>query len=140
MGNAHIGKYKIEKTLGKGGMGAVYLARHIDTDDQVAIKILHPEQLDSEGNLLQRFKREGVALHQLNHPNIVNMLDAFEHDGEHYLIMEYVQGGDLEQLLEKEKTLPVARILEIALDLADALTRAHRLNIIHRDRKISFYI
>lgn len=83
--------------------------------------------------MLERFAREGDALRQLNHPNIVKMLAAIEEDGQYYLVMEYVEGGSLRELLDAEPRPPLERTLEIALDLADALTRAHRLDIIHRD-------
>ncbi|HEX3050194.1 MAG TPA: protein kinase, partial [Aggregatilineaceae bacterium] len=116
-------------------MGDVYEGRDLQTGDKVAIKLLKPDIVDSMPNLIERFTREGEALRQLNHPNIVKMLDAVEEDGMHYLIMEYVGGGSLEDLLQQEPQLPISQVLEIALDLADALTRAHRLKIIHRDIK-----
>jgi len=128
-------RYEIVKTIGQGGMGDVYEGRDLQTGDRVAIKLLKPDIVDSMPNLIERFTREGEALRQLNHPNIVKMLDAVEEDGMHYLIMEYVGGGSLEDLLQQEPQLPVNHVLEIALDLADALTRAHRLKIIHRDIK-----
>jgi non-specific serine/threonine protein kinase len=96
----------------------------------------------SDPEVVPRFVREGQALRQLNHPNIVRMVDAVEQDGRHYLIIEYVPGGSLRDLLDRQcgpgipmPGLPVARAVEIALDVADALTRAHRLGIVHRDLK-----
>jgi serine/threonine-protein kinase len=86
-------------------------------------------------DILERFVREGQALRQLNHPNIVGMVAAVEEEGRHYLVMEYVEGGSLQDLLAAQGPLPSTRAVEIALDLADALTRAHRLGIIHRDLK-----
>ena len=127
-----IGHYEIQAELGAGGMGTVYKGIDTRTDQIVAIKQLHANLADAE--LIERFKREGEALRDLNHPNIVKMLDAVEEDGNHYLVMEYVPGGDLSNLLQVEK-LALEKILNIAIDLADALTRAHRLNIIHRDLK-----
>jgi serine/threonine protein kinase len=128
-----IGKrYQIQRELGVGGMGAVYLGLDSQTNTTVAIKHLKRELAQPE--MIERFKREGEALRDLNHPNIVKLLDTLEHEGQQYLIMEYVAGGDLKQLLEKGK-LPYTSVLNIAMDLADALTRAHRLNIIHRDLK-----
>ncbi len=128
-------RYTIDKEIGMGGMGIVFLGTDIETQEPVAIKRLN-KSLSSGANtdLLERFRREGEALRQLNHPNIVKMLDAFHDDGEDYLILEYVSGGELNALL-KGDFLPIKQILNIALDLADALTRAHRLDIIHRDIK-----
>lgn len=121
--------------LGQGGMGAVYRGMDTITQQDVAVKMLRSDPLIRNPELIRRFEREGEALRQLNHPNIVKMLDACECDGAHYLIMEYVSGGSLRSVLEKEKQLSVQRALYIALDLADALTRAHRLGILHRDIK-----
>ncbi len=126
-------RYEIQSELGQGGMGTVYLARDTQTNVPVAIKELKDRGGKTE--LLERFRREGEALRQLNHPNIVNLLDAFELHDQHYLVMEYVEGGDLENLLEERGKLDVEQILKIALELADALTRAHHLDIIHRDIK-----
>src|SRR5579859_4713375 len=128
-------RFELGSFLSQGGMGAVYLGRDTQTDDTVAIKQLKPELLASDPDLVRRFIREGEALRALNHPNIVKLLSAVEHDGQHYLVMEYVSGGSLDDLLRKTPRLPVARVLAIALELADALARAHHLKIIHRDIK-----
>lgn len=124
--------YLLGEKLGAGGMGIVYLGQDTRTEKSVAIKQLKPDLVQDD--ILERFKREGEALRDLNHPNIVKMLDALEDDGKHYLIMEYISGGDLSDLLKKEQ-LPLEKILALSIDLADALTRAHKLNIIHRDLK-----
>lgn len=126
------GRYKIEGELGSGGMGTVYKGLDTETNQTVAIKQLHPKLSDEQ--LIERFKREGEALRDLNHPNIVKMLDAVEEYNQHYLIMEYVSGSDLSDLIKQEQ-LALEKILNFSIDLADALTRAHRLNIIHRDLK-----
>lgn len=130
-----IGSYKIEEEIGEGGMGAVYRALDTRTDEIVAVKALKESILKHSPEVLDRFVREGEALRQLNHPNIITMREAFEHEGRHYLVMNFIEGGDLRGVLEKEKQLSLTRGLQIALDLADALTRAHRLDIIHRDIK-----
>jgi len=84
---------------------------------------------------LERFLREGEALKLLNHPNIVKLLDMFQEDERHYLVMELVEGGSLESSLGRGSVLPIERVLALALDLSDALSRAHRLGIVHRDIK-----
>src|SRR5512136_3128310 len=121
--------------LGRGGMGAVYRATDTQTGELVAVKALDPEVVTRTPDLVQRFVREGEALRQLNHPNIVRMIAAVEEGGRHYLVMEYVPGGSLADLLATQGKLPARRVMEIGLDLADALTRAHRLGIVHRDIK-----
>jgi hypothetical protein len=113
-------------------MGTVYLGLDTRTNQHVAIKHLKSEIAQPEN--IERFKREGEALRDLNHPNIVKMLDMFEHDGQHYLVMDYIAGGDLSDLL-KQGIIPLEQVLKLSIDLADALTRAHKLNIIHRDLK-----
>jgi predicted ATPase/predicted Ser/Thr protein kinase len=125
-------RYQIEQELGAGGMGTVYRGLDKQSGDSVAIKKLKPQL--SNPDLIERFKREGEALRALKHPNIVQLLDAVEEDGEDFLIMEYVTGGDLSQKLEKG-ALPLKELLRLAIDLCDALTRAHKLDIIHRDLK-----
>jgi predicted ATPase len=132
MGQLIANRYEIQTEIGAGGMGTVYLGLDRQTGSKLAIKQLKAELIQPD--MLERFKREGQALRELNHPNIVKLLDAVEADAQHYLIMEYVAGGDLGLLL-KHGRLPYQRCLNIAIDLADALTRAHRLNIIHRDLK-----
>jgi serine/threonine protein kinase/predicted ATPase len=130
------GRFEIGARIGQGGMGTVF--RGVDTQmgEAVAIKLLNAESVLSDRGNLERFAREGEALRRLNHPNIVKVL-ATVRDGErHYLVMEWVGGGSLEDVLKSgEAPLPVDRVLRIALDLSDALTRSHRLEIIHRDLK-----
>lgn len=129
-------RYEIGESIGSGAMGDVYLAIDTQTGATVAVKHLKPSLLDHDPHLLKRFQREGRALRDLNHPNIVTMLDGVEQDGNHYLIMEYVDGGDLKDLLVNSPNgLPIDQVLQIAIQLADALTRSHFLDIIHRDIK-----
>lgn len=132
--NFLAGRYEAHHLLGEGGMSSVYAGLDTVTEQRVAIKLLKQETTSSKV-LVERFIREGEALRRLNHPNIVKMLDAFVEDGKHYVIMELVTGGDLHELIKRQGRMPLQRVLEIGLDLADALTRAHRLNIIHRDIK-----
>ncbi|MGB1285683.1 MAG: protein kinase domain-containing protein [Aggregatilineales bacterium] len=121
--------------IGQGGMGAVYRGTDTMTQTPVAVKLLKSELLARDPDMVHRFEREGHALSKLNHPNIVKMLGAYEENGTHYLIMEYVPGGSLRDVLHQQPQLTVQRTLYTALDLADALTRAHRLEILHRDIK-----
>lgn len=121
--------------IGRGGMGDVYRAVDNQTGQLVAIKHLKTELVLSNPEMLHRFEREAQALRRLNHPNIVTILSNVAENNQHYLIMEYVPGGSLYDLLQQEKQVPIERVLKIALELADALARAHHLEIIHRDIK-----
>ncbi len=132
IGTLIVGRYLVESEIGQGGFGTVYQA--LDTQNNSIIAIKQLSQDISNADNIERFKREGEALSELNHPNIVKMLDAVQQDNSHYLVMEYVSGGDLEQLLTRGQ-MDITHILNLAIDLADALTRAHRLDITHRDLK-----
>jgi serine/threonine protein kinase len=126
---------KIITEIATGGMGIVYQAKDTHTNQIVAIKQLKASETAFSPELITRFQREGEALRELDHPNIVKMLDMVQDDsGESYLVVEYIAGGDLQNLLNNQR-LSVQECLEIALELADALTRAHHLKIIHRDLK-----
>ena len=128
-------RYKLQEIIGQGGMGEVYRGLDTHTGQWVAIKFLRPDRAASHPDQLERFVRESEALRQLDHPNIVKMLATGEENTQRYLIMEYVSGGSLRDVLDQQPQLPVEQTLSIALELADALTRAHHLNIIHRDLK-----
>ncbi|HET6445949.1 MAG TPA: protein kinase [candidate division Zixibacteria bacterium] len=129
------GRYILESIIAQGMMGPLYRGFDNESQRSIVIKVFRPELLANHPSLLERFLREGEALRQLDHPNIVDWLNVVEEDGSHYLIMEYIEGGSLQDLLQEQPQLPVERVLEIGLDLADALTRAHRLGIVHRDLK-----
>lgn len=133
-GRYHIANIHTD-LIGQGAMGAVYRGIDQQSGEPVAIKHLKPELLAANPRQLDRFAREGELLRQLNHPNIVKVYATAAEAGQHYIIMEYVQGGSLRDLLDQQPQLPIPRILSIAIDVADALTRTHRLNIIHRDLK-----
>ncbi len=128
-------RYVSESLLATGGQGEVYLGQDTLSGRQVVIKRLRPELSQEDPTFVARFLREGEALDQLDHPNIVKMLAAFEDGGQHQIVMEFVPGGSLRDLLESEGQLEVERALDIALELADALSRAHHLGVIHRDIK-----
>lgn len=124
-------RYQILDEIGSGGMGIVYRAMDTATGQTVALKQLRTATVADQ---LSRFRREGEALRDLNHPNIVRLLDTFQDNDDHYLVMEYVSGGDLTKLIE-QPIRPIPMVLQIAIDLVDALTRAHKIGIIHRDLK-----
>lgn len=128
-------RYHLHTEIGAGGMGTVY--RGIDgiTGETIAVKLLKPEVIANNADSVRRFEREADALRQLNHPNIVKVLDTVQEDGRHYIVMEYAGEFTLRDILHQRHEVKVSRVLEVALDLADALTRAHRLQIIHRDIK-----
>jgi non-specific serine/threonine protein kinase len=128
-------RYEQGEQIGAGGMGVVFRGSDTLTSEPVAIKRLKADALAAEPGLVERFAREAEALRQLNHPNIVKVLATFAEADQHYIVMEYIPGGSLYEVLHAEGALPIPRLLNIALDLADAITRAHRLDIIHRDLK-----
>jgi oligopeptide transport system substrate-binding protein len=121
--------------IGQGSMGQVYRGVDAQTGVPVAVKVINADIVASQPNAVKRFVQEGQILRRLDHPSIVKMLAAVEQAGQHYLIMEHVEGGSLRELLQAQGPLPVDRAARIVLDLADALAEAHRLDIIHRDLK-----
>jgi serine/threonine-protein kinase len=131
-------RYEFDRTtdiIGRGGMGTVYKGVDTVTGQFVAVKQLKPDVLEDNPDFVERFSREAEALRRLNHPNIVSALGTIADDDAHYLIMEYVSGGSLWEEMQNTHPMTIVRVLQIALDLADALTRAHRLKILHRDLK-----
>ncbi|MDX1991035.1 MAG: protein kinase [bacterium] len=128
-------RYQVYESLGAGGMGVVYRAIDRQTGHPVAVKLLKPQAVSTAPEVLERFAREADALRQLNHPNIVKVLETIQENDLHYIIMEFVSGGSLHETIQREGKLSIKRVLEIGLDLADALSRAHRLKITHRDLK-----
>ena len=128
-----IGKYEILRTLGQGAMGEVYLAHHPAIGREVAIKTILPTAAKGE-EAEGRFRREAAAAGQLNHPNLVTIFD-FDKDQEvFFLVMEYVKGDDLEDLI-KQRALSPSQYLEVLAQVCDGLGHAHRNGIIHRDIK-----
>jgi len=125
--------YQILETLGRGGMGVVYKARDTHLDRFVAIKVLPPEKVaDPERKL--RFVQEAKAASALNHPNIIHLYDIAEADGVQFIAMEYVAGETIEQMIGR-KGLRLNAALKCAVQIADALAKAHSAGIIHRDLK-----
>src|SRR6266571_3972176 len=128
-----LGPYEIQSPLGAGGMGEVYRARDTRLDRSVAIKIL-PEHLSNDPVRKQRFEREAKTISSLNHPNICTLHDIGHQDGMDYLVMECVEGETLAKRLEKG-ALPLEQVLKFGAQIADALDKAHRSGVIHRDLK-----
>ena len=130
-----FGRYLIAGELGRGAMGAVHLAKDPLIERDVAIKTLLPD-LPAEvmGDVRERFLREARSAGRLNHPNIVTIFDVGEQDGVAYIAMEVLEGRSLQQML-REGRLPLASIVAIAAQVADALDHAQRFGIVHRDVK-----
>jgi Tol biopolymer transport system component len=129
-----IGRYRIDALLGAGGMGEVFLAEDVQLHRHAALKIL-PERFTADAARVRRFEQETRAVLALNHPNIVTLFDLGQADGAYYMATEYVEGETLRARLQREGALPAREALEIALQIAAALTAAHAAGIIHRDIK-----
>src|SRR5438552_2904962 len=131
-------KYRIDKQLGQGGMGAVYLATHLGTGRPVALKVITPQFMTNE-EFVERFKREAKAAGLLRHPNVVNVTDfGFTYVGSNrlaYLVMEYLDGRSLGDTLRIRRQLPLGFIVDIVEQTCLAIDEAHKQGIIHRDLK-----
>src|SRR5947207_2580205 len=127
-----LGHYEIQALLGAGGMGEVYRARDTRLDRIVAVKVLPPHLSNPE--LRERFEREARTISSLNHPHICMLFDVGRQDDIDYLVMEYLEGETLAERLKKGP-LPIDRALGFAIQIADALDKAHRLGVVHRDLK-----
>ncbi len=128
-------RYQIDKVLAMGGMGTVYLARHLKLKKRVALKVLHPDAEDHP-ELFLRFEREALAGAQVTHPTVAAATDfGGLPDGSHYLVMEYVRGSTLRQILDKESPIPFVRTVRIIRQIATALGEIHKRGIVHRDLK-----
>jgi serine/threonine-protein kinase len=128
-------RYRVEKLLGEGGMGAVYRAEHIHMRKIVALKVLHAE-MSNVPEVVARFEREAVAAGRIAHPNVAAATDFGRlEDGSFFLVLEYAAGRDLRGLLNATGALPPDRCVHIARQVAEALGAAHTLSIVHRDLK-----
>lgn len=135
MGATVLGnRYEILRKIGDGGMAFVYQARDKLLNRIVAVKVLRPEFVDDQ-EFLVKFKREAEAVASLSHPNIVNVYDVGEDGKVHYIVMEYVDGQNLKEIIQDEGSLEEYTALDIAKQIARALSAAHRNGIIHRDIK-----
>src|SRR5829696_1010560 len=133
---AHIGPYRIVKTIGRGGMGTVYLARDDQHDRDVALKVI-PAGPDADPTDLARFRTEAQAVARLDHPNIVRLYEVGEGEGVAWLAMEYVDGGNLYKRVTREGPLDPADAARLVELVARAVHYAHTRGVIHRDLKPS---
>ena len=131
-----FGNYIVLDKIGQGGMGYVYKAQHRRMKRMVALKVL-PSAVAKSPAAIKRFEREVEAAAKLSHPHIVTAYDADEADGIHFLVMEYVEGTDLANLVRRDGPLPVSRAIDYVLQAAQGLEFAHRHQVIHRDIKPS---
>ena len=127
-------RYEIIRSIGEGGMANVYLAQDTILDRKVAVKILRGDLAEDE-KFVRRFQREAISASSLNDPNIVEVYDVGEDDGKYFIVMEYVQGLTLKQLIKKRGSLTLPEVVDIMLQLTSAVAHAHESYIIHRDIK-----
>jgi predicted Ser/Thr protein kinase len=131
------GRFRIEREIGTGGMGTVYLATHLGLERPVAVKIIKRE-FASDADVADRFLREARTMAKLHHPHAAMIFDAGNlPDGRQFIVMEFVEGETLSQVLAREGRFSASRAVEIATQICDVLEEAHRLGIIHRDLKPS---
>ncbi len=129
-----LGKYELLKELGRGGFGTVYRARDTTLDVERAVKILHPA-MASDPDFITRFRREAITAAKLEHPNIVPVYELGEEQGSYFLVMKFIPGGSLKELLKHEGHLSFERALVILRQIGSALEFAHQKGLIHRDVK-----
>lgn len=127
-------RYEIIKSIGEGGMANVYLAHDELLDRDVALKVLRGD-LENNEKFIRRFQREAKSVSALSHANIVEVYDVGEEEGQHYIVMEFINGVTLKQLVQKRGALTVTEVMDIMAQVTDGLTQAHDAYIIHRDIK-----
>ena len=127
-------RYEIVKSIGEGGMANVYLANDTILNRKVAVKVLRGD-LSSDEKFIRRFEREALSVSNLSHPNIVEVYDVGVEENNHYIVMEYIEGKTLKQLLKKRESLTLAEVIDIMTQLTDGIAHAHEAYIIHRDIK-----
>jgi len=134
VGETIAGRYELEEVVGHGGMSTVYKAHDSLLERNVALKVLH-QQYNEDEEFVERFKREARSVAQLQHPNIVTVIDRGEEDGRQYIVFEYIDGENLKELVVRKGRLDVRTALEIALEIARGLSFAHESGLVHRDVK-----
>ncbi len=134
-GTILAGKYRVERVLGRGGMGVVVAATHMQLDQRVALKFLLPDALDN-GEVVERFSREARAAVKIQSEHVARVIDVGQLDnGLPYMVMEYLQGSDLSATLRAQDRLPIEDAVEYVLQACEAIAQAHALGIVHRDLK-----
>lgn len=135
VGTTLAGKYRIDARLNEGGMGTVYRGTHVLMDKTVAIKVLRPS-LAADEKIVARFSREARAASRISHPNALSVTDFGEDESGHvFLVMEFLSGRTLKHVIREEGPLPLARVVDIARQIGDALHAAHEQGVVHRDLK-----
>ncbi len=138
IGEVLDGKYRIERQLGEGGMGAVYFATHLGTERPVALKVIAPQFMKHD-EFVERFRREARAAGRMRHPNVVDVTDfgfaRVDTDQVAYLVMEYLDGCTLNEILDEEASLPLSWVIDILEQTCSAVDEAHQQGIVHRDLK-----
>lgn len=127
-------RYQIVKSIGEGGMANVYLAYDTILDRNVAVKVLRGD-LSSDEKFVRRFQREALSASSLSHPNIVEVYDVGEDNGSYYIVMEYIEGKHLKELIKKRTKLTISEVIDIMSQICDGLAVAHDSYIVHRDIK-----
>jgi eukaryotic-like serine/threonine-protein kinase len=135
-GSSYGGRYAVLERVGSGGMAEVYRARDELLGRDVALKVLS-ERFSRDRSFIERFRREAQSAANLNHPNIVSLFDYGADDGTYFIVMEFIKGKALSEIIEAEGPLMPERAAEIAADVAGALERAHQGGLVHRDIKSS---
>src|SRR5438093_9374697 len=133
-GKIFAGRYRLERKLGSGGMADVYLAEDQELGRRVAVKILHARYANDE-QFVERFRREATHAAGLSHPNIVSIFDRGEADGSYYIVMEYVEGRTLKELIRGRGPCPIPVAIAYTRQILAALRYAHRNGVVHRDIK-----
>ncbi|HEX5627551.1 MAG TPA: protein kinase, partial [Actinomycetota bacterium] len=128
------GRYRVERELGRGGMAKVFLGSDTVLGRTVAVKVLAPQFADDDG-FVMRFRREAQAAASIGHPHIVSVFDTGSDDGVHFIVMEYVEGRTLAEILAGGGRILPDRAIDIAIDVCGALEAAHAQGVIHRDIK-----
>jgi serine/threonine protein kinase/Tfp pilus assembly protein PilF len=129
-----ISHYRVERLLGAGGMGEVYLAEDSTLNRKVALKLL-PQRFSSDAERVRRFKREARAASALNHPNIITIYEIGQADERHYIATEFIEGETLRGRIAENRRMSIAEVLDVAMGVANALAAAHEAGIVHRDIK-----
>ncbi len=135
LGTTVAGRYKVIKLLGEGGMGQVYLAEHSAIEKRMALKVLRPEYAH-KGEIVTRFQQEAISASRIKHPNVLDVFDFGQlENGCFYLAMEFLEGNDLADELQRSRVLTAPRVLPIAMQICRALSAAHSKGVVHRDMK-----